>query len=127
MISQNSLKHNGETQDKSNEITCEECEENICEDVMYYDKILDWRFRRRCYKSGSEKQDDMRVQKGKHWKNIRKHQRTSDYIIQVQDMRNKEMNETPTRVCRSWRELTGGDMAGSEPEISRNGVRTIGF
>ena len=40
----------------------------------------------------------MRVQKRK---NIRKHQKMLEYIKQVQDIRDKEMNETPTGVSRS--------------------------
>ena len=85
----------------SKEITCEECEENICEEVMYYDKTLNWRFRRRCYKSRLEKQDDIKSKIGKHWKTIGECWRILDYILKVQDRRNKEMNETPTGVYRS--------------------------
>ena len=77
-------------------ITCEGCE-----GVMCYKKTLDWSFGRKCYGSRLERQDDIRVHNRKHQKNIRKHWRTSDYIIQVQDIRNKEMSETPTGVPRS--------------------------
>ena len=68
---------------------------------MYYKKTPDQRFGEGATKSGSEKPDDMKAQKRKHQKNTRKHRSILDYIIQVQDMRNKETNETPTRVYRS--------------------------
>ena len=48
----------------------------------------------------------MRVPKRK---NIGKHRKTSEYIKQVQDIRDKEMDETPTGVSRSWWEPTGLD------------------
>ena len=48
----------------------------------------------------------MRVPKRK---NIGKHQKTSEYIKRVQDIRDKEMNETPTGVSRSRWELAGAD------------------
>ena len=69
--------------------------------MKYYKKTPDWGFRRNATKFGSEEWDDMRVQKGNDWKNIGKHRRMLDYIIQVQDVTNKEMNEAPTGVSRS--------------------------
>ena len=45
--------------------------------------------------------------KGNDRKNIGKHGRILDYIIQVQDVTNKEMNETPTGVSRSRWDSTG--------------------
>ena len=52
----------------------------------------------------------MRVPKRK---NIGKHWKTLEYIKRVQDIRDKEMNETPTGVDR---EGSGQEMAGKGPD-----------
>ena len=43
----------------------------------------------------------MRVPKRKTLENIGKHWKTLEYIKRVQDLRDKEMDETPTGVSRS--------------------------
>ena len=66
--------------------------------MTYYVKTPDRSFRRKTTKSGLE---ELGLHESPKKENIGKHWKTSEYIKRVQDIRDKEMDETPTGVSRS--------------------------